>query len=901
MTKGKLTPPPEKSLNSKAFFKKTIITTAVATAVALSAGLTAAAELSPQATLNQPVKAGNWSAAVNQNEYGNYDINVFDQLITGTGEKTLQVENTFTQADFEAVKALKGFGEFGNYYEDDEHNPYEVGMVDGVFINGADTNVTFKDASVVVTGSALTDKPYVEIGGVYHRDGVAEYTGATTTLSVTSASEVDANGEAWVYGYTVENPLGYAETQRKVTFSADKTNISASSTNENGLIAIAFGVSADAVDKPSVTFARGETTLSASTANAEKLAAALWIHNSDGNDGNDGSVTLAEGASLHLSAEGGNARGLHIDHGIFTSNGTLDIRAESKAPEGFAYGIIASNDARLTFNGKTDVYAQGDEAYALYVGVDEWSAERNDGTLRPTITFGKDSVTTLNGAVYVEAGHSVTADGKMTINGDVDIAGSVVGAGDLTINGQKEEYGDAMEGGFVRENAELHAQSITFENVDFKNYGEIEVADKVTINDGAVVTNYQGFHDPAMTINQGGRFIETYDLDDPEDLAEFNSGIFAIDGDLLEFAGGTLEAMTMDGEFMKVTGIKILPDPGGEHDDTIIRYKDGKYEYETFEVAASPIEAGPRLQIHGGTIDIGTLTLTEGDAEMTGGTTTIGSVVVEGAFDLTKTEKAAVSIESMTLEDGSALTLNADNLQVGAYNQGAGALNLTGTLTVKGGFASNGLIAGDGDLTIDAAGGKVDFTENKSTQNAEGLDVAINNLTISNATMTNTATMEIADSITLTNVKIDNLENGDVEAKNAIYLGEGTVLRNYGHFDADNWVLLEGSKYLEAYDEGDPELTNGNMVHDSGRVEFAGGLYGLVSDENALKSWTLTTDRDEAAEWGDDYTQPQLVISASEYNWDYVTVDSTATESNALEVTGGKLALSTLPKAVKYA
>lgn len=95
--------------------------------------------------------------------------------------------------------------------------------------------------------------------------------------------------------------------------------------------------------------------------------------------------------------------------------------------------------------------------------------------------------------------------------------------------------------------------------------------------------------------------------------------------------------------------------------------------------------------------------------------------------------------------------------------------------------------------------------------------------------MTNSANMEFADTITLTNVKIDNLEDGDVEAKKAIVLGEGTVLRNYGHFDTDNWILLEGSKYLEAYGENDPEFTDGNMIHDSGRVEFAGGLYGLLT------------------------------------------------------------------------
>lgn len=233
----------KKSFKSKESFKKSLITTAVAAAVALSSGFASAA--SDQPTLTEPVKAGNWSASLNRTEGGNYDINVFDQLVTGAGERTLNVEKSFSQTDFEAVKALDGFGEFGNYYDDNDTNPYQVGMVDGVFINGSNTDVTFKDASVVVTGGTLEENPYVEIGGVYHREGAAEYTGASTNIHVSSAAAVDADEESWVYGYALDNPLGFAETQRRVTFSAGKTDIAVESTNENGLDVIAFAVSTD--------------------------------------------------------------------------------------------------------------------------------------------------------------------------------------------------------------------------------------------------------------------------------------------------------------------------------------------------------------------------------------------------------------------------------------------------------------------------------------------------------------------------------------------------------------------------------------------------------------------------------------------------------------------------------
>lgn len=657
----------KKSFKSKESFKKSLITTAVAAAVALSSGFASAASDLP--TLTEPVKAGNWSASLNRTEGGNYDINVFDQLVTGAGKRTLNVEKSFSQTDFEAVKALDGFGEFGNYYDDDDINPYQVGMVDGVFINGADTDVTFNNASVVVTGGTLDGNPYVEIGGVYHREGAAGYTGASTNIHVSSAAAVDADEEAWVYGYALDNPLGFAETQRRVTFSADKTDIAAESTNENGLDVIAFAVSTDAVDNPAVTFARGETTITASTANDDMWAYALYMHNSDNNDGS-GSVTVAEGATLKLVATGGNPTGLYIDHGTFTSNGTLIVRATTDSQVGSPSGIVAAGNAELTFNGKTEVYTQGDYGEALFVNSDY------AGTVAASATFGSKSETTLNGSVAVGMNCPVKLDGTMTVNGFVELIGSLTGSGNLTINGQRAEQEDKIGSIFhygsevalnslaitnadvmnqsnisvdgtitlndvLFENAEgdprydwpdaeLQAAELVIGNAEFNNYGEVDVSGTVTLNEGAVVTNYKGFHSPSMVLNAGSRFTETYDLDDPEDAAEFNSGVIAIDGDLMQFSGGTLEAQSKDGQSMEITGIKLLPDPGSGPDDSMIRFTAGDYSFDTFEVDAPEFGLGPRLQVEGGTLTLGTLKLTEGDALITGGTVNAGTLSVEG-------------------------------------------------------------------------------------------------------------------------------------------------------------------------------------------------------------------------------------------------------------------------------
>ena len=725
MLTGKPTPPLMARTNG---FRVSLLAGAVLGALSLSVPVAHAVTLSTPVEVNE-----NWQAFQVVDDDKDFDLIANQMLVQESGEQTIQIEKTFTQADFDAVKATEGFGDFGKVgIEGDGQPGIQVSSANGLYINGQDTKLTANNASIVLSSEALSGNPYVEVSGVNHREGQASYTG-NTEIRVSSNAVMDADEESYVAGYLIENPLGAAQSQRVVSF-AGETNISASATNANGLDVIGFSLASDAVDNPTVSF-DGTTSVSSSNAATNRVSFALWMHNSDGNAGESASMTLADGASLTLNAEGGIARGLFVDHGNFTSNGTLTVNAEANNSNDVV-AIYAADDGNLQFNGTTVATAEGSgNAYALFVGANDFAGEDEAiSALTPTVAFNADSTTTLNGAVFVDQGMTVSMDGTMTVNGGLELSGAINGTGSLTIDGQKA---DASLG----EDAELNVGSLTLANVKFTNSGEVN-ADSITLNQGAVVTNLQGFHTPELILNAGSRYVDWYDLDDPEDAAEFNSGVLTIDGDLLVFAGGELGAVSKkDGTEMKITGIKILPDPGSSGDDSWVRFAAGEYSFDTFEVDAAALESevGARLQVTGGTLNLGTLTLKQGDASVTGGTVNVdtlsvaGGVLVvgsgTGAATLNVTEKLGNStINDITVANNGTLATNVDAIGFNAVGENGYevsedvhtvAVEAGGTMRVEGfdgvtlsienlaklkkalaGENSNGLLDLVGDITI---------------------------------------------------------------------------------------------------------------------------------------------------------------------------------------------------------
>ena len=670
------------------------------------------------------------------------DALVYGSVITENIAESLNVNAQFGQADLEAVLRTEGFGDFGVAGEDGKG--FDVSWLTGaVVLNNSADALTVKNASVSATAAGVSGNPYLEVAGMAQYNGAVEFTGDSTTISASSDLQMraDPDEESVVYGYIIENPIGQADQKRSATFSSDKTSISASSTGSNGVDVIGVHFSADAADVPAITFAGKEATVTATNESRNQWAYGVFMHNSDGDrEGTNATVTVNEGTSLTITAKGGEAVGLYADDGKFVSNGTLTISAEGLGDKVTA-GIYALGNANLTFNGKTDVTATGSDAYALVVKhaekIPEGMQTADDADAFPTrdhfgVTFAGE--TTLNGAVLVDKNMTVTMNGETTVNGGLELSGTINGTGSLTIDGQKA---DASLGA----DAELDVGSLTLANVNFTNSGEVN-AESITLNQGAVVTNLQGFHTPELILNAGSRYVDWYDLDDPEDAAEFNSGVLTIDGDLLVFAGGELGAVSKkDGTEMKITGIKILPDPGSSGDDSWVRFAAGEYSFDTFEVDAAALESevGARLQVTGGTLNLGTLTLKQGDASVTGGTVNVdtlsvaGGVLVvgsgTGAATLNVAEKLGNSkVNDITVANNGTLATNVDAIGFNAVSENGYevsedvhtvAVEAGGTMRVEGfdgvtlsienlaklkkalaGENSNGLLDLVGDITI---------------------------------------------------------------------------------------------------------------------------------------------------------------------------------------------------------
>ncbi len=217
------------------------------------------------------------------------------------------------------------------------------------------------------------------------------------------------------------------------------------------------------------------------------------------------------------------------------------------------------------------------------------------------------------------------------------------------------------------------------------------------------------------------------------------------------------------------------------------------------------------------------------------------------------------------------------------------AIAVDGEMTINGAVDISGNVTGMGAIAINGNGQEVKFNA-ATAASGEHAQFSTGSLAISNATVTNSLVMDVADSITLENVTLTNTEDGDIEAEEQVVLGAGTTLINYGHFGSDDWVVRTGAKYLESLHD-DVFDADGNALLTEGRFELAGGILGAIDDEGFMTGVIIRPDAGET----EASVPSQFVVSAGDYSWKKVVVDRPVVNNTpALQVTGGSVSTQVL-------
>lgn len=816
-------------------------------------------------TLSTPVEVNeNWQAFQVVDDDKDFDLIANQMLVQESGEQTIQIEKTFTQADFDAVKATEGFGDFGKVgIEGDGQPGIQVSSANGLYINGQDTKLTANNASIVLSSEALSGNPYVEVSGVNHREGQASYTG-NTEIRVSSNAVMDADEESYVAGYLIENPLGAAQSQRVVSF-AGETNISASATNANGLDVIGFSLASDAVDNPTVSF-DGTTSVSSSNAATNRVSFALWMHNSDGNAGESASMTLADGASLTLNAEGGIARGLFVDHGSFTSNGTLTVNAEANNGNDVV-AIYAADDGNLQFNGTTVATAEGNgNAYALFVGANDFADEAT-AALTPVVAFNAGSTTTLNGAVFVDQGMTVTMNGTTTVNGALELSGAIAGTGTLTINGEGTT-------GTLAEGASISQGSLIFQNGAFENNGQIDVSGDVTLNNvtftntvdndvevggrvtlgnGTKLVNYGGFHSDDWVLSAGSEYLEETD--------ELVDGIMQMDSGRFELAGGTFGIID---NVATVNGWLVAPDAENAGVAPELVFSAGNYDYTSITVNTAVVEGKSALSVTGGTIALGTLAIEQGLATISGG---------------------ELSVDTITIGDGATLALEDGKLMSSSGQFFTNALGADGSGTDAGALKAGLTITG-GTLSVNDA--KYNLTYAKSATNL-----------VQNGTVSFTGELVDDDGSVLEEIGYDQVEEGaihetvDVEVSGSETEGSVTLDKNFG---AESLVVNNATNVTVSNDKtvtlvgnaDNGELVNFDQTEGDKTIAVSGELSLGKADGSTSGQITTAQVKLEGAEG--EGTGAKLSVQ----NGKFTVADVAAADKSEIAVHAGDLTVTKL-------
>lgn len=635
---------------------------------------------------------GQWSwTFYNFENGGYYDYFASVKQFTADNETISgAVDKVFTNDDLKLLQTVDATGELGSSAPSFAQYKDKVDLwsvIAGASVQtSSEAAVQWSDAAISIKTDALGrkdgDTPYTVMGTAVS-DGAITFTGASTTISAENAAQnpadpTDSDSDRMnAIGVGFDNSLGQnAEiTTRTVQFNAATTAISAKVTGLADGLAVGLYGAMNTKSKPIVEI-NSDTTITAVNERANANAYGIWMDYTDGTQNNHriwndpGSVTVAAGKTLTITAEGKSAVGAMIDVGTLKINGAANLTAKGTDN---AYGLLVRGHGHAIFNGETTIGTDGtgSGAQAAVVLVrngaesvfeDDWTkgyeAENSEyGIPAPETTAEFNGKTTLNGKVSLGDNTTLKIGGDVTVNGDYVSNGVTSGSGSLTIvNGQNTVFTQASNA--------VSAQTSTSKDINVS----LQLG-KLTISGGEVTNNANMLISDTLAITGNAVFINGSASDETDDI--WVKTITLDEGSTLRQTGGMhFQVGVVGGKTINVgsaSKVEVTSNTTltlvGSSGDELINFS----------------STGDKAVDIQGTLKLGSVSV-ETSGKLTSTVNVEGTVAVEnGSFDLTKLTTGTTSSTTAAIE------VNKGSLNVGTLelNNGKATISVSDDAKMK--------------------------------------------------------------------------------------------------------------------------------------------------------------------------------------------------------------------------
>lgn len=908
---------------------------------------------------------GQWSwTFYNFENGGYYDYFASVKQFTADNETISgAVDKVFTNDDLKLLQTVDATGELGSSAPSFAQYKDKVDLwsvIAGASVQtSSETAVQWSDAAISIKTDALgrkdDDTPYTVMGTAVS-DGAITFTGASTTISAENTAQnpadpTDSDSDRMnAIGVGFDNSLGQnAEiTTRTVQFNAATTAISAKVTGLADGLAVGLYGAMNTKSKPIVEI-NSDTTITAVNERANANAYGIWMDYTDGTQNNHriwndpGSVTVAAGKTLTITAEGKSAVGAMIDVGTLKINGAANLTAKGTDN---AYGLLVRGHGHAIFNGETTIGTDGtgSGAQAAVVLVrngaesvfeDDWTkgyeAENSEyGIPAPETTAEFNGKTTLNGKVSLGDNTTLKIGGDVTVNGDYVSNGVTSGSGSLTIvNGQNTVFTQASNAVSAQTstskdiNVSLQLGKLTISGGEVTNNANMLISDTLAITGNAVFINGSASDETddiwvkTITLDEGSTLRQTggmhfqvgvvggtwaeeskefYDLagntaedDTTELLLKLGLDTDTPAEQKLELAGGHFTTVGSN-EKAQVKAVELLKNYS-------VAYTKGTYDYSKFTVNTdgNRTDDDKNLRIAGASVTTETLTLTAGSAAVESGSLSVAKLISNGKFEMSVADAGTMAVESFQGQQNGDFTLIAGKMAVEALDLTSGKLTINDTATLatssdqifKIGLDAEGKEESAGSKNWENlvfTGGTLTLTDEK--YNANYAD-SVKDILGSDTQVTYLG--ELVGGLTLdqaasiggvhANTEIDATENVDKDGTVSVQADVGGKTINVG---SASKVEVTSNTTLTLVGSSGDELINFSSTGDKA-VDIQGTLkLGSVSVETSGKL-TSTVN-----------VEGTVAVENGSFDLTKLTTGTTSSTTAAIEVNKGSLNVGTL-------